>query len=148
MYDNILIPYDGTDEADLGAEHGVDLAASVGATVHAIYVIDLPGAPRTVYVRDDEQELRERYREYGEEVTGDVCEMAAGAGVDCVAVIKTGSLHEEIVDYAEGNGVDLIVLGAAYRGKLGAILGGNAEKIVRTSQVPVTTVRESSDPED
>ncbi len=147
MYENILIPYDGTEEADLGAEHGVDLAASVGATVHAIYVIDLPGAPRTPYVRDDEQELRERYREYGEEVTGDIHEMAADAGVDCVTVIKTGSLYEEIADYAEDNDIDLIVLGAAYRGKLGAILGGSAEKIVRTSQVPVTTVRESSDPE-
>jgi nucleotide-binding universal stress UspA family protein len=147
MYDNILIPYDGTDEAALGAEHGVDLAASVGATVHALYVIDLPGAPRTVYVRDDEQELRERYHEYGEEVTGDVCGMAADAGVDCVAAIRTGALHEEISDYAEANDVDLIVVGTAYLGKLGALLGGNAEKIVRTSQVPVTTVRESSDPE-
>lgn len=147
MYENILIPYDGTEEAELGAEHGVGLAASVGATVHALYVIDLPGAPRTVYVREDEEELRERHREYGEEVTGDVCEMAADADVDCVSVLKTGSLHEEVSDYAENNGVDLIVLGAAYRGKLGAILGGNAEKIVRTSQVPVTTVRESADPE-
>jgi len=146
MYDNILIPYDGTDEADIGAEHGVELAASVGATVHALYVVDLPGTPRTVYVRDDEEEMRERYREYGEEVTGEVCEMANDAGVDCVAAIRTGALHEEITDYAEDSAVDLIVLGTAYRGKLGALLGGNAEKIVRTSQVPVTTVRQSKQP--
>jgi nucleotide-binding universal stress UspA family protein len=146
MYDDILIPYDGTEQADLGAEHGVDLAASVGATVHALYVIDLPGAPRTVYVRDDEDELREEYREYGEDVTGDVCEMATEAGTDCVAAIESGSVHEEVADYAEENGIDLIVVGTPFRGKLGALLGGTSDRIVRTSPVPVTTVRESADP--
>ena len=146
MYDDILIPYDGTEQADLGAEHGVALAASVGATVHALYVIDLPGAPRTVYVRDDEDELREEYREYGEDVTGDVCEMATEADTDCVAVLKSGSVHEEVADYAEENGIDLIVVGTPFRGKLGALLGGTSDRIVRTSPVPVTTVRESADP--
>lgn len=146
MYDNILIPYDGTDEADIGADHALKLASAIGATVHALYVIDLPGAPRALYVRDDEEEIRERYHEYGEEVTSDLCDQAADAGVDCVTAIKTGSVREEVVDYAEGNDIDLIVMGTAYRGKVGALLGGGAEKVVRTSSVPVTTVRESSDP--
>ncbi len=146
MYDNILIPYDGTDEADTGADHGLELASTVGATVHALYVIDLPGAPRALYVRDDEEEMRERYRDYGEEVTGHLSDRAADAGVDCVTAMRSGSVHEEIVDYAEENDIDLIVMGTAYRGKVGALLGGGAEKVVRTSSVPVTTVRESSDP--
>jgi len=146
MYDNILIPYDGSEEADLGADHGLELASAVDATIHALYVIDLPGAPRSVYVRDDEEQLREDYHEYGEEVTGDLCDRAADAGVDCVSAIQSGTIHEEVTDYAEKNEVDLIVMGTAYRGKVGALLGGTAEKVVRTSAVPVTTVRESSDP--
>jgi nucleotide-binding universal stress UspA family protein len=145
MYDNILIPYDGSDESDVGADHGLDLAESVDATVHALYVADLPGAPRAMYIRDDEEEMRERYREYGEEVTGEVCERANEAGLDCVKAIQTGAVHEEVVDYAEENDIDLIVMGAAYRGKVGALLGGSTEKVVRTSSVPVTTVRESRD---
>lgn len=141
MYEHILVPYDGSDEARKGAEHAIGLASSVGATIHALYVIDLPGAPRTVYVREDEEELRERYREYGEEVTGEVADMAAEQGVDCETAITSGAIHEEVVQYAEDNEVDLIVMGTGYRGTLGAILGGKAEKVVRTSEIPVTTVR-------
>jgi nucleotide-binding universal stress UspA family protein len=145
MYDTILVPFDGSDESRKGAEHAIDLAASVGATIHALYVVDLPGAPRTVYIRDDEEEMRERYHDYGEEVTTEVAEMAADSGVDCVTAIKTGSVHEEVVDYAEDEGIDLIVMGTGYRGKVGAILGGTAEKVVRTSTTPVTTVRKMLD---
>jgi nucleotide-binding universal stress UspA family protein len=142
MYDDILIPFDGSDEARKGADHGIGLAATCGATVHALYVIDLPGAPRTVYLRDDEDEMRERYREYGEEVTETVCEMAAAEGLDCVPVLRSGSPGEEIVDYAKDEGVDAIVLGSAYRGRWGALLGSTAEKVVRTAETPVVTVRE------
>jgi nucleotide-binding universal stress UspA family protein len=141
MYDTILIPYDGSDEGQMGVEHGVELAAALGATVHALYVIDLPGAPRTVYVRDDEKEIREEYHDYGEEVTSEAREMAADAGVDCATAIKTGSVAEEIVDYAGDEDMDAIVMGSAYRGTLGAVLGGTTDKIVRTSPVPVVTHR-------
>jgi len=142
MYDSILIPFDGSDEAEKGADHGLGLAETCGATVHALYVIDLPGAPRTVYIRDDEDEMRERYREYGEEVTTEIKEMAEKRGLDCVTALRSGSPGEEIVDYATDEGIGAIVLGSAYRGKLGALLGSTAEKVVRTAEVPVVTVRE------
>lgn len=141
MYDNILLPFDGSKEARKGVEHGIELAAALGATVHPLYVIDLPGAPRTVYVRDDEEEMREEYREYGEKVTAEVCEMAADAGVECETAIKSGAPAEEIVDYAEDEGMDAIVIGSAYQGRFRALLGSTADKVVRTSKVPVITTR-------
>ena len=141
MYEHILLPFDGSKEARKGAEHGIGLAAALGATVHALYVVDLPGAPRTVYVRDDEEEMREEYREYGEEVTNELCEMAADAGVACETAVRTGTPAEEIVDYAEDEGMDAIVIGSAYRGRFRALLGSTAEKVVRTSRVPVITTR-------
>ncbi|WP_380676889.1 universal stress protein [Salinigranum sp. GCM10025319] len=141
MYETLLIPYDGSKEARKGAEHGIELAATLGATVHALYVIDLPGAPRTLSLRDDEETMREEYRTYGEEVTGEVCQMAEASGVDCVSAIKTGKPSEEIVDYADEEGMDAIVLGSAYQGKFKAILGSTSDKVVRTSTVPVITTR-------
>jgi nucleotide-binding universal stress UspA family protein len=98
-----------------------------------------------VYVREDEEEMRERYREYGEEVTTEVREAAEQRGVDVETVLKSGSVREEIVDYAAENDIDLIIIGTAYRGKIGAVLGGTAEKVVRTSTVPVTTVRQTQE---
>lgn len=141
MYDNILVPYDGTKEGLKGAKHGVELAAALGATVHALYVIDLPGVPRALSIRDDEEQMREEYRQYGEEVTNEICEMAAEAGVECVTAIKSGTPAEEIVEYAEDEGMDAIVIGSAYRGKFGGLLGGTADKVVRSAEVPVITTR-------
>ena len=141
MYDTILIPYDGSKEARRGAEHGIDLATAVGADVHALYVIDLPGAPRALSIRDDEEEMREEYRTYGEDVTNEICDLATDAGLECTTAIKSGSPGEEIVEYAEDEGIDAIVIGSAYQGRFGSLLGSTSEKVVRTSSVPVVTTR-------
>lgn len=145
MYDRILVPTDGSEQAKKGINHAIELAAALDATIHALYVIDLPGVPRALSLRDDEEEMRKRYREYGAEVTGAVRDLASEAGVECVTAMVTGSVHEEIADYAEEEKIDVIVMGTAYRGKVGALLGGDAEKVVRTSTIPVTTVRMRDD---
>ncbi|MDQ2074366.1 universal stress protein [Haloarcula sp. NS06] len=143
MYDHILVPYDGSDEARKGAEHGIELAAALGATVHALYVIDLPGTPRALALRDDEEEMREEYRNYGEEVLANLRTIAEEHGVDYETHFKTGAPSEEIVEFAEGEGMDAIVLGSAFRGKLGNLLGGTTDKVVRTSSIPVISQRMS-----
>jgi nucleotide-binding universal stress UspA family protein len=141
MYEKILIPYDGSEESRKGAEHGIELAAALGSTVHVLYVMDLPGAPRSLSIWDDEEEMREEYRSYGEEVTGEIADLAAEHGVDSQTVIRSGSVHEEIVEYAEDEGMDAIVMVSAYKGKLGNILGGTTDKVVRMSTVPVISRR-------
>ncbi|MEF8827856.1 MAG: universal stress protein [Haloarcula sp.] len=143
MYEHILVPYDGSDEARRGAEHGIELAAALDATVHALYVIDLPGAPRALALRDDEEEMREEYREYGEEVLANLGAVAEEHGVDYETHFKTGAPSEEIVEFAENEGMDAIVLGSAFRGKLGNLLGGTTDKVVRTSSIPVISQRMS-----
>ncbi|MFC6724343.1 universal stress protein [Halobium palmae] len=141
MYDSVLIPYDGSEEAKKGANHGVQLAAALGSAVHVLYVIDLPGAPRALSIRDDEEKMRQEYREYGERVIEEVRDVASKHGVDCVTAIRTGSVSEEIVHYADAEGMDAIVMASAYRGTVGAILGGTTDKVVRTATVPVITQR-------
>lgn len=141
MYQTILIPYDGSDEAEKGAAHGLELAAALGADVHGLYVIDLPGTPRALSLRDDEDEMREEYREYGEGVLDSLGDRAAEHGVGYTSKIRTGTPSEEVVDYADEEGVDAIVMGSAYRGKIGGILGSTMDKVVRTATVPVITQR-------
>lgn len=145
MYEHILIPYDGSDESKKGATHGIELAAELGSTVHALYVMDLPGVPRAMSIRDDEEAIREEYEEYGEERLDEITEVAAEHGVECERALRTGTPSEEIVAYAEEEGLDVIVMGSAYRGKIGTILGGTTDKVVRTSTVPVITQRMEMD---
>jgi len=141
MYEHILLPYDGSDESQKGVEHGIELAAALGATVHGLYVIDLPGAPRALALRDDEEEMRQEYRDYGDDILADLGQMAADRGVEYESAIRTGAVAQEIVEFADEEGIDAIVIGSAYRGKLGNILGGTADKVVRTATMPVITRR-------
>lgn len=143
MYDTILIPTDGSDDAEKGEEHGVELAAAVGATVHALYVVEKGGNPWLSESMDDQQE---RAREYGEDVVQDVADRAADAGVECVTAVEVSpSVHKKINDYAEDSDVDLIVMGSGYRGQVGGLLGSTAEKVLRSARVPVTTIRRRED---
>ena len=141
MYEHILIPYNGSEESRNGAKHGIELAAALGSTVHGLYVIDLPGAPRALSLRDDEEDLRAEYRNYGEKVLGEFQQMATDAGVDSESSMRSGSISEEIVDYAADEGMDVIVMGTGYRGKVGSLIGGKADRVVRTATVPVVTRR-------
>lgn len=141
MYEEILIPFDGSEEAEKGAKHGIELAAALGATVTGLYVIDLPGAPRALSIRDDEEKMRKEYRDYGENVLGVLGGMAEEHGVEFNTAFKTGSPSEEIVDYADDEEMDVIVMGSAYRGTIGGLVGGTMDKVVRSSRVPVITQR-------
>lgn len=143
MYDHILIPTDGSDEAKKATKHGIDLAAALGATVHTLYVMDLPGVPRALSIRDDEEQIREEYEQYGQKVTEDVLNMTDDAGVECVTAVERGTVHQEIVNYADAEGIDVIVMGTGYQGRIGALLGTTTEKVVRTATVPVISTKMS-----
>lgn len=139
MYEKILIATDGSDEADVAVEHGLDLAAAFDAEVHAIYVVETSASYIiTVGLNDEEME---EYREYGKAVVTDVVERAERRGLSGVGVLKTGKIAEEVVDYAESENVDSVVVAERGHGAIDKYLGSNAEKIIRMSSRPVTVVR-------
>lgn len=141
MYDTILIPTDGSSDARKGAEHGVALAAALGASVHALYVIEEGTNP---WDREPIDDQLDRAREYGEELTAAVAELAADAGVECVEATGVGPRVVEVInDYVEEEDIDAIVMGSGFRGSMGGILGSTTDKVLRTARVPVTVLRRS-----
>ena len=62
MYETILIPTDGGRKSKKAASHAIELAATLDATVHSLYVMDLPGAPRTPYIYRDEENVKREDR--------------------------------------------------------------------------------------
>lgn len=139
MYDTILVPTDGSTEADKGARHAVDLAAALGATLHGLYVVEEGGNP---WESESMEDQLARAEEYGQGVLDEVGAMAADAGVTFESEVRIGpAVHEKIVDYADEAGVDLIVMGSGYHGQIGGLLGSTADKVLRSAEVPVLTVR-------
>lgn len=138
MYDKILIPTDGSDQAAQAVEHGLDFAEAFGATVHALYVVETEATYiLTVGLGDDEME---EYKQFGEETVADVVEAARARGLEATGAVKTGRVSEEIVEYAQKNEIDHIVMGKQGRGAIAKYIGGTAEKVMRMSGIPVTAI--------
>jgi len=61
---------------------------------------------------------------------------------DTHVVVSALSAGEEIVQFAEQNSIDLIVIGIRRRSKVGKLLfGSNAQLIILTAPCPVLTVK-------
>lgn len=134
MFDDILVPTDGSEYAEAAAEYAEDLAMRYGATVHALCVVDartLENAPHY-----------DRVRAESAEIAGRVCDELAEGGITTERAVRTDVPHRAILRYATEQGIDLIVMGT--HGRTGVdryLLGSVTEKVVRLSDAPVLTVK-------
>lgn len=138
MLENILIPTDGSERAEHAIEYGFTLAEAFEAKVHVLYVVETK-ATYIITVDLKDEEMAE-YREYGKETVTEVVGRAEERGLEGKGVVKSGKIAEEIVDYAQGNDIDTIVIGKQGHGALGKFIGGTAEKVANLADIPVTTV--------
>lgn len=139
MYDRILVPTDGSEQRAV-VEQAMDLAELADATVHALYVVD----ERALDYQPSEsgrEETRDARREEGEEATRHVAEAGEDRGVEVVTAIEEGRPAQAIVDYADDEDADVVVMGTHGRSGVDRyVLGSVTEQVVRTSEVPVLTV--------
>lgn len=143
MYDDILVPTDGSEPATEAVEHALDLAERAGATVHVLYVVS--EAETVAIVGGAAVGELDRRRDEGEAVTQDAVERAAERGVDATSEIRPGTPHREIVRYAEDEGIDLVVMGTHGRsGVRRFLLGSVTERVTRLTDRPVLSVREEA----
>jgi nucleotide-binding universal stress UspA family protein len=139
MYDDILVPTDGSAGMQSVVDHAVTLAEEHGATVHGLYVVDtasLTDVPMEASMDGVSQALREEGNMALEQL-----ERSAG-DVPVVTAVVEGSPSRDITEYAAENPCDLVVMGTHGRSGVDRLLLGSvAERVVRTSPVPVLTVR-------
>lgn len=146
MYDRILVPTDGSPGVERAVEHAVDLASAHGAALLAVYVVNTASFA-TLPMETSWEGMGDMLREDGASALQRVEEIAAGAGVPAETHLLEGSPSREIVRFAETEGVDLVVMGTHGRGGIDRLLLGSvAERVVRSSTVPVLTVRVGQPP--
>ena len=139
MYDRILVPTDGSETAAKAVEHAVDLAEQYDATLHVLSVVD-PTRFSTVGV--DPSSVLVAVEKGAREAVEAVEAAAEEAGVPTETTVVRGSPAQTITEYATDNDVDLVVMGTHGRTGLDRyLLGSVTERVVRTSSVPVLTVR-------
>ncbi|RLM89080.1 universal stress protein [Haloarcula sp. Atlit-7R] len=139
-YQDILIPTDGSDCANQALALGTDLTEAEGAALHLLSAVDI--AALGVDVRTDIQ--TEMLDESANELLDEAVTFADNAGVEVASKsVQYGpSIHKAILTYIEEHDIDLVVVGT--HGRTGFdryVLGSVTESLVRTSPIPVLTVR-------
>ncbi|MXR42085.1 universal stress protein [Halobaculum sp. WSA2] len=143
MYDEILVPTDGSPAAAAAVEHAVTLADRFDARLHALYVVDA-----TAYsaIEAGTDIVAEALETEGEDAVDRIAEAADDAELPVVESVVSGTAYRSILEYADDNDIDMIVMGThGRRGLDRYLLGSVTERVVRSANQPVLTVRERSD---
>ncbi|TKX79994.1 universal stress protein [Halorubrum sp. SD626R] len=137
MYDDILFPTDGSEASKATFPHAVSQARAFDARIHVLYVVDTTYAGVGAGGNKNVNSLRAE----GEAVVAEFEERLLDEAVEVVPEIAEGDPFTQIKRYGD-DGIDMIVMGT--RGRSGVekhLLGSVTEKVVRTADVPVFTVR-------
>lgn len=136
MYNRILVPVDGSSFSEAALPLAVELSAKSGASLHLVLVLEpqppLIEGPPVVEGRDvltaylEGLAERARYRSGGRVTTR----------------VREGYIVDALLDEAEDEAVDLIVMASHGRGAFGrAWLGSVAKAMSHDARVPVILVR-------
>ncbi|WP_269931095.1 universal stress protein [Aminobacter sp. HY435] len=149
MYKHILIATDGSELAQKGVDHGLELAKGLGSNVTFLNVSEpapifaSAGMYGPVATAEDIVAYQKAGEEYGSKVLGAAKVQAEALGVDAEAIhVEEMWAAEAINQIAKDQECDLIVMASHGRRGLGRlILGSQTVEVLTNSQVPVLVVR-------
>ncbi|MBU3967840.1 MAG: universal stress protein [Euryarchaeota archaeon] len=141
LFKKILIATDGSEYTKNSIDYGIELAKNTQANLHVLYVIDT-AAFASIPMDAAWESMYALLKQEGDEATRYAAESAEAEGLAVERLTVEGHPAEEIIKYAEKNSINLIVMGTLGKSGLDRfLLGSVAEKIVRTSKIPVLVVR-------
>lgn len=141
MYNRILIPLDGSPLAEQSLPHAIAIAECFKSELILLQVlIPLPSPPTTTEaaILRAEEATAIIVHEYLESVAAKVQDQ----GITAQVITFGGRPHFQILQYAETNHVDMIVM--CSRGQSGLsrwMIGSVADRVMRGANMPVLLVR-------
>ena len=135
LISKILVAVDGSETSSRAAEMAIDLAEKYGADLIALYIV----APNINF-----SQAFYFAQENGQKIVDEVKRKAFAKklNVQTEVLMDVGSVPKAIVEYAEKNNANLIVLGT--RGISGIkrmLVGSTASEVVKYSHCPVMVVK-------
>ena len=143
IFKRVLIPVDGSNYSMEAGEFGIRLAKSYGMEVLALHVIDEAALEEWSRLGGrGREELQRELRREGENYLNYLAELAEREGVRLTTVIEEGTPHRVIVEVAEREGADLILIGkVGRRGPRRILIGSVTERVLAAAKCPVLVMR-------
>jgi nucleotide-binding universal stress UspA family protein len=138
MIRKILVGYDGSGSSKHALEFAIELAAKFGSQLHVLAISRPPEFGTEV----ETGAIMEQSRQYFEELLDPVKGRLGGGPVPTTFAVLVGHPAEQLVRYAEGQGIDHIVVG--HRGHTlfeRWLIGSVARQVVAYAPCAVTVVR-------
>jgi nucleotide-binding universal stress UspA family protein len=139
MFNKILAAIDGSPASEKVLAVAVDLATHYHAELIALSVAEIP---EVVAMVDEVEELRQSADDYFRTIGEAAVEYARSRGVTLGSVVVRGHAAQEIIRYAEAEGVDLIVLGRQGHSRVARFfLGSTTDRVSEHCHCTVMIVK-------
>ena len=139
----VLLPTDGSENAEAASGHAADLVGRFGAALHVVNVVDVQSAGGLFSAGGVSEEFVDRLDRAGTEAVERMVAAVheADPDLDPASAVVHGTPHEGIRDYVREHDVDLVAMGSRGRSNLERQLFGNVTKrVLRVVDVPVLVV--------
>jgi nucleotide-binding universal stress UspA family protein len=140
MFKTILVPVDlaEVEAAKPAIDKAVELANGAEGTLRLVYV--RPVVPVT-YMEFMPPAFDEEQQAEAEKTLAELASTVNLPAERISAVVRLGSIYNEVLDEAEKTGADLVVIGSHRPTMATYLLGSNASTIVRHARCSVLVVR-------
>ncbi len=140
----VLVPIDFSDYSKNALKYAVNFVRHFQAQLYLVYVVEPVIYPPdfsmgqiaipSVDLEMDKRAIDELNKLAGHEIP---------AGIKVKSIVKTGKPFVEIIEIAEEEDIDLIIIAThGHTGMEHILFGSTAEKVVRKAPCPVLTLRE------
>ncbi len=138
----ILCAVDFSEATPLVAEWAGEQARNAGAELLVMYVVPDLGRYSNFHIRNDRITDMVQSILDGAKKNMEDCLARNFPDIEAQGLLATGYAPEEIIKAAQEHGCDLIIMGTHGRKGIDRIIFGSvAEKVVKTSPIPVLTIR-------
>lgn len=147
---NILVPVDGSAHANKAIEFAVDMAIQSNATIHLLHVVEVSKVPKGIndYIRSEGIKDTPEvvfFENVGNQIMVPAQDKAKIRGSEHIeTVLIQGDPASEIINYAEENDFDMIVMGRrGLENEKGPGLGSVASKVSNGVDMTCVMVKRS-----
>ena len=143
LYDNIMVPYDGSESAQAALAEAVRYAREdPGAALHIVQIVDTDELSSVLLHAHYDEALAEADAALRRQIGGLLKGLMNEITVDLLDETVPG---EQIVAFADEHACDLIVMGSRGLGALRGILGSVSSHVLREAAVPVLIVKQRAE---
>lgn len=139
----VMLPYDFSANADKALSHAAFMSALLKADIYLVHVINKSELVDIILPILKMKTDRAVVNLVNERLNEVCAKIKKSYGILPKPIVSTGNITSELVNLAEENKIDLIIMGTRGKdSKSDLFLGSNAYRLITKSPIPVMTIRD------